>query len=698
MNDRATDDIRTPLVTFHRAAFLLGFLLWLPIAARGQEGARVLLTIERDLQNFGRSVTSVGDLNDDGFPDLAVGAPEDSPPNPDFPAASIVLAGRVFVFSGNPADDGLVLHEWIGAANDHFGSGLDGGVDIDGDTVPDILVGASNDGNRLRGPGYAVIRSGASGDEIRRVSGVERTSLFGFSTAFLGDVNGDEVPDFIVGAPNNSGFTGTVRVYSGAGGDTPLYQIGRGQLFGTADIVQSRFGWSVAAIPDVNLDGSPDILVGAPFLSIRGSDGAVRTASVGGIFAFSGEDGTLLENLLSRGKLIGAKASDNLGFALASLGSVLVASAPGVGGGQGEALVFSGGTGRPGKIHGRKANDGNDGLGTALDVSQDVDGDTIEDVLVGISGDENGATTVPRVEVYSGGNGRLWMTTEGLSGLTLQEVSAVARTGDHSGDGIPDMLVGDNVGRRAHIIAIEQTAAPGKPPKPKPIKLATFLRRPPDDALGKAKGKIKILDKGTVQSLLLSISGLSPDQTYGVHVEDAVASDSFVQVGQIAGKKFSLDPASLPALGVSKVSDLQDRRVEIRDGSGTAVLVAVIPNVGDLLEKVKEQRTLTPPEGSPFAAASGALRVSFSGKKGASVFSLAAKKLPRDAVFSLWIADNPGSAVMVKVAELVKNKLVRSTSKGAPLPLDVSRVSELSGRRVEVRQDDTTVVLEGEVP
>ncbi|XP_067552971.1 integrin alpha-7 isoform X8 [Pseudorca crassidens] len=84
---------------------------------------------------FGISLAVLGDLNQDGFPDLAVGAPFDGD-------------GKVFIYHGSSL--GLVVKpsqvlegEAVGIKS--FGYSLSGGLDVDGNRYPDLLVGSLAD-------------------------------------------------------------------------------------------------------------------------------------------------------------------------------------------------------------------------------------------------------------------------------------------------------------------------------------------------------------------------------------------------------------------------------------------------------------------------------------------------------------------------------------------------------------------------
>lgn len=88
---------------------------------------------------FGLSLTSLGDINLDGYGDFAVGAPYDGPQG----------RGAVYIFHGSP-DGPLEKHSQVIFAEDVLGSGplatfgfsVSGGVDLDGNMYPDLVVGA----------------------------------------------------------------------------------------------------------------------------------------------------------------------------------------------------------------------------------------------------------------------------------------------------------------------------------------------------------------------------------------------------------------------------------------------------------------------------------------------------------------------------------------------------------------------------
>jgi hypothetical protein len=157
---------------------------------------------------FGCSVSSAGDVTDDGYADIVVGACryEYHPQNLD--------EGAAFV--------------WYGSTN-----------------------GLGANGNPLNASWMAL--------------GDQKNAQYGFAVDSAGDVNGDGIADIIVGAPyydtgpNNDG---AAFVYHGA--HTGLSPTSRWSGDG-GDIASVQFGYSVSGAGDVNGDGYADVIVGAPF-------------------------------------------------------------------------------------------------------------------------------------------------------------------------------------------------------------------------------------------------------------------------------------------------------------------------------------------------------------------------------------------------------------------------------------------------
>ena len=117
---------------------------------------------------------------------------------------------------------------------------------MNGDGVPDFIVGAFLDDPAGGGTdaGSAYVFSGADGSLLYQRTGDTAGDGFGFSVSGAGDVNGDGKADFIVGAigddPGGLTNAGSAYVFSGADGSL-LYQL-------TGDTAGDFFGQSVGGV------------------------------------------------------------------------------------------------------------------------------------------------------------------------------------------------------------------------------------------------------------------------------------------------------------------------------------------------------------------------------------------------------------------------------------------------------------------
>jgi len=207
-----------------------------------------------------------GDVNGDGVPDQLVGIPNG--------------AGRVYVVYGQRrADAGAIDlddlkpsegYQIEGAPGDSAGTDVADAGDVNGDGVPDQLVGAPQGFEKPgrayvvygRRPGGPVDLAGLSPERGYRMEGAPFDEA-GDSVRSAGDVNVDGVPDQLVGGMSDD------HAYVVYGQRTPT--AGTIELgvpgswgYGMHGVPVTLTGASVANAGDVNDDGVPDALVGAP--------------------------------------------------------------------------------------------------------------------------------------------------------------------------------------------------------------------------------------------------------------------------------------------------------------------------------------------------------------------------------------------------------------------------------------------------
>ncbi len=239
---------------------------------------------------LGRSVAGVGDLDQDGFDDILVGMAGDT--------SSPYTNGAARVYSGR---NGSILHEWIGPTdNCKFGYAVASAGDLDLDGVNDVLVGAPHTQvGSLVSAGSAFLLSGATGTLIQVWQGTRTAGLLGYSVASMEDLNGDLLPEILVGEPGNAWIQGRAFMYSGP---TPIAL----HTF-QANTSDDNFGMDIAPAGDVDQDGIADVIIGSPV-----DNNAIVTHA----FVYSGSSGALLADIRS------ADPDDKFGFAVCGVGDI----------------------------------------------------------------------------------------------------------------------------------------------------------------------------------------------------------------------------------------------------------------------------------------------------------------------------------------------------------------------------------------
>jgi FG-GAP repeat protein/VCBS repeat protein len=265
-----------------------------PGAARIYSGASG--TLLRTLQvgaatdGFGYAVDGLGDVDGDGVPDLAVGAPFEDTAGAD--------AGRVRVLSGA---DGSTLRTFDGeSAMDNFGTAVGALADVNGDGVAELIVGAANAGPSAGGRAYVYDVAAGVLLHAPLLPDASAAEFGQFFVADVGTVDADGVADLYVGDfADGSTARGKAYVFSGATGARILTLTG-----------QNADGFGIGrGLGDVNGDGRADLLLG----SWTSGAGATRA---GKLEVFSGANGALLRRVTS------TTAREALGFDAHGLGDL----------------------------------------------------------------------------------------------------------------------------------------------------------------------------------------------------------------------------------------------------------------------------------------------------------------------------------------------------------------------------------------
>lgn len=306
-------------------------------------------------------------------------------------------------------------------AGDESGASASFAGDVNGDGLDDLIVGApyatttaSNAGKSYLIFGSTSISNPLNLSEIDGTNGIliNGESVFDFSGSSVGaagDINGDGIDDVIIGAPSASpgaGYSGATYVVFGDG-EGLASPIDLSSIDGTNGIVfngvnaYDESGTAVSAAGDINGDGTDDLIIGAPFAS--GGDGA-------GYVVFGSD-----QAWVSPIDLSGLNGTN--GFAITAAGE-------------------------------------GDSLGISVSAAGDINGDTIDDLIIG-------AVLAGSVGAYSGasyvvfGSDEPWSSAidlsllDGSNGFAINGVNAndeagasVSAAGDLNADGIGDLIIG----------------------------------------------------------------------------------------------------------------------------------------------------------------------------------------------------------------------------------------------------------------
>ncbi|MEM1081101.1 MAG: hypothetical protein AAGH65_05920 [Pseudomonadota bacterium] len=454
---------------------------------------------EADGDFAGESVSRAGDINGDGINDLIIGA-RGADPNG-------LASGRIYVVFGSDIEfpspfklssvngnNGFVLNGEM--EFDYAGRSVSAAGDINGDGIDDLIIGASNATPNGLGSGRSYVVFGSENDfpnpfELSNLNGLngivlngEEYDFSGRSVSAVDDINGDGIDDLIIGAefagPNGPS---SGRSYVVFGSDTGLPSpINLSTLNGVngfalnGEAAMDNAGSSVSAAGDVNGDGIDDLIVGAPNDSGSNPSAGRGYLVFGSSTGFSNPFNLNDLNGLNGFVMVGESIRDLSGASVSSAGDVngdgitdIIIGAP-----EGDNFFFS--TGRSYVVFGsdmRMPNpfnlsnlNGVNGFvlngetrnnfsGTSVSAAGDINGDGVDDIIIGAPRADNGlkydtgrsyvvfgslAPFPQEIELceLNGDNGFI------ISGALPDEESgtSVSGAGDVNGDGIDDLIIG----------------------------------------------------------------------------------------------------------------------------------------------------------------------------------------------------------------------------------------------------------------
>jgi len=394
-----------------------------------------VLSGQASLDYYGLCVAKAGDVNGDGFDDIIVGSPLNSIPG--------TYAGRAFLYYGGPYMSDVPAIIFSGeASGDMFGGTVAGAGDLNGDGYSDIIIGAPYNSNKGKvyiyygGPGINVSYNAA-------ILGSTAGDWFGTSVASAGDVNGDGLADFIVGANGNDAAANNAgAAYLFYGRTNGLYTY---NLMFTGTGAGDGFGTMVSSAGDVNGDGYDDVIVAASLNDAGGTD-------AGRVYCYFG--GASMNNIVDV-TFTGQAGSDEFGKGISSAGDVngdgyddVIIGAPYNDGGAtnaGRAYIFYGGSSMD-NIADKTITStyANTNFGYSVAGIGDVNGDAFADVIVGIPQSNRTATAYGAADVYFGGTNMDVYPDILLNGPGANSGFgySVASAGDLNGDGYFDFIVG----------------------------------------------------------------------------------------------------------------------------------------------------------------------------------------------------------------------------------------------------------------
>jgi hypothetical protein len=448
----------------------------------------------------GISVSAAGDVNGDGIDDVIVGASRADPNGINSGAAYVIFGSTgglpsPLVPSALDGTNGFLLNGEAG--NDEAGSSVSAAGDINGDGIDDLIIGASGADPNGDGSGRSYVVFGSNTGfpaslDLSTLNGINGFVLngeaagdgSGDAVSAAGDVNGDGIDDLIIGAddagPNGEASGRSYVVFGSDKGFQSPFNLstldGSNGFAMNGAAMYDNAGRSVSSAGDFNGDGIDDVIIGAsgedaeeyssgraylvfgslqPFptpidlISLNGTNGSVLTGleeNTGSLFNVSAAgdvNGDGLDDLI-----IGDSGSRVSGITLVGRSYVIFGSKSGLP----SPFNMSALNGSNGFVLNGEA--ALDGAGRSVSGAGDVDGDGIDDFIIGANEASPNGSNSGRSYVVFGSESAFpnpfnLGNLDGSNGFALNGEAAFDRSGgsvsgagDVNGDGIGDVIIG----------------------------------------------------------------------------------------------------------------------------------------------------------------------------------------------------------------------------------------------------------------
>lgn len=243
--------------------------------------ADLTLTGESNGDTFGQDVAAAGDVNNDGYDDVIIGALRND--------AALNDSGRAYIYFGGKTMDATADVTFTGGNGDNLGVGIASIGDINGDGYDDVLVGAdTTDVGAMANAGKVYLFYGGSPMDTTAdftFEGEAANDQFGVIALAVGDTNHDGYADFIIGAHlNDTGANEGGRVYLYYGG--PSVDTTADVIF-TGTSATERIGtFDTVASVDLNNDGNLDLIIGGP-------NNDIVATNAGQVYIYYGSSSTI---------------------------------------------------------------------------------------------------------------------------------------------------------------------------------------------------------------------------------------------------------------------------------------------------------------------------------------------------------------------------------------------------------------------